>query len=98
MFDKFSNIRSIKNVYFFFVWKDDFVAMYGWKALHGDVFRPPGMHMLLSAVLGSGVQITLTIFGTLGTSVRLTYVHYIRSSFVFLAEAFSQLRQYATIK
>ncbi|KAJ7372819.1 transmembrane 9 super member 2 [Desmophyllum pertusum] len=44
---------------------DDFIALYGWKALHGDVFRPPGMHMLLSAVLGSGCQIFLAIFGTL---------------------------------
>ncbi|KAL9965970.1 hypothetical protein ACROYT_G029844 [Oculina patagonica] len=44
---------------------DDFFAMYGWKALHGDVFRPPRMHMLLSAVLGTGCQVSLTIIGTL---------------------------------
>ena len=46
--------------------KDDIFALYGWKALYGDVFRPPEKPMLLCAVLGSGCQITLTIFGTLG--------------------------------
>ena len=54
----------------FFPFKDDFFALYGWKALYGDVFRPPGKPMLLSAVLGSGCQITLTIFGTLGMLLK----------------------------
>ena len=51
---------------FFFSLKDDIFALFGWKALYGDVFRPPEKPMLLCAVLGSGVQITLTIFVALG--------------------------------
>ncbi|XP_017886178.1 transmembrane 9 superfamily member 2 isoform X2 [Ceratina calcarata] len=30
---------------------------FGWKLVHGDVFRPPRKGMLLSVLLGSGVQI-----------------------------------------
>lgn len=30
---------------------------FGWKLVHGDVFRPPRRAMLLSVFLGSGVQI-----------------------------------------
>lgn len=29
----------------------------GWKLVHGDVFRPPSRPMLLSVLLGSGVQV-----------------------------------------
>lgn len=29
----------------------------GWKLVHGDVFRPPKMPMLLSVLVGSGVQV-----------------------------------------
>jgi hypothetical protein len=44
----------------------------GWKLVHGDVFRPPAHRMLLSAAVGTGIQlvmlglfvILLTIMGT----------------------------------
>lgn len=29
----------------------------GWKLVHGDVFRPPKYRMLLSVLVGSGVQV-----------------------------------------
>ncbi len=29
----------------------------GWKLVHGDVFRPPNRPMLLSVLIGSGVQV-----------------------------------------
>ena len=29
----------------------------GWKLVHGDVFRPPPMPMLLSVCVGTGVQL-----------------------------------------
>jgi len=43
----------------------------GWKLVHGDVFRPPGRPMLLSVLIGSGVQIlgmtvVTMIFAVLG--------------------------------
>lgn len=36
---------------------------YGWKQIHGDVFRPPAYPMLLSVFVGTGYQIaTVTFF------------------------------------
>lgn len=29
----------------------------GWKNVHGDVFRPPQYPMILSSLLGSGIQL-----------------------------------------
>ncbi|XP_051506185.1 transmembrane 9 superfamily member 2-like isoform X2 [Myxocyprinus asiaticus] len=37
----------------------------GWKQVHGDVFRPPKMGMLLSVFLGQGTQIFTMTFITL---------------------------------
>jgi len=39
----------------------------GWKLVHGDVFRPPARPMLLSVLLGSGIQ----VFGM--TLVTITF-------------------------
>lgn len=36
---------------------EDAQEEFGWKLVHGDVFRPPRKGMLLSLLLGSGVQI-----------------------------------------
>uniref|UniRef100_A0A1W7R9E2 Transmembrane 9 superfamily member n=2 Tax=Hadrurus TaxID=88315 RepID=A0A1W7R9E2_9SCOR len=36
---------------------DDAQEEFGWKLVHGDVFRPPRKGMLLSIFLGSGVQV-----------------------------------------
>uniref|UniRef100_A0A8C1T485 Transmembrane 9 superfamily member n=1 Tax=Cyprinus carpio TaxID=7962 RepID=A0A8C1T485_CYPCA len=37
----------------------------GWKQVHGDVFRPPRMGMLLSVFLGQGTQVFIMTFITL---------------------------------
>ena len=39
---------------------------FGWKLVHGDVFRPPTCTMLLSVVIGSGAQLFCMTFITLG--------------------------------
>ncbi|KAL4541378.1 hypothetical protein Ndes2437B_g05748 [Nannochloris sp. 'desiccata'] len=66
----------------------------GWKLVHGDVFRPPAQLELLSAVIGTGVQLVLLVFavilitiaGTLfverGTIVTVFIVCYALTSFV----------------
>ena len=36
---------------------EDAQEEFGWKLVHGDVFRPPRKGMLLSIFLGSGTQI-----------------------------------------
>ena len=37
----------------------------GWKLVHGDVFRPPRNPRLLSALVGTGIQIFLMVLITL---------------------------------
>jgi transmembrane 9 superfamily protein 2/4 len=38
----------------------------GWKLVHGDVFRSPRFLLLLSVLVGSGIQILLMAFTTVG--------------------------------
>jgi transmembrane 9 superfamily member 2/4 len=44
---------------------DDIEEDFGWKLIHGDVFRPPTKTMLLSVFVASGVQIASMSFITL---------------------------------
>src|SRR4051794_35304270 len=37
--------------------QEDVQEDFGWKLVHGDVFRPPARGMLLSVLLGSGSQL-----------------------------------------
>lgn len=46
--------------------QDDTFEETGWKLVHGDVFRPPNHPMLLSAFLGSGIQIFCMVLIILG--------------------------------
>lgn len=34
---------------------------YGWKQVHGDVFRPPSYNMFFSALIGTGYQLTTVV-------------------------------------
>lgn len=40
-----------------FLSQEDVQEDYGWKLVHGDVFRPPTHPMLLSVLVGSGMQL-----------------------------------------
>lgn len=55
----------------------------GWKNVHGDVFRPPQYPMILSSLLGSGIQLFCMILivicecavnGTPKTSSKVLYL------------------------
>jgi len=35
---------------------------YGWKQVHGDVFRPPPNALLFSALVGAGYQLISVVF------------------------------------
>ncbi|EGW35371.1 uncharacterized protein SPAPADRAFT_58594, partial [Spathaspora passalidarum NRRL Y-27907] len=74
---------------------DDISDESGWKLVHGDVFRPPKQRLLLSVLVGSGLQIFLmsfitigfALFGLLSPSNRgslstFTFILYIGCSFV----------------
>ena len=50
--------------------QEDAQEEFGWKLVHGDVFRPPRKGMLLSVFLGCGVQIFFMSMITLGTSTN----------------------------
>lgn len=58
--------------------QEDVQEDYGWKLVHGDVFRPPNNAMMLSILTGSGVQLVamtgltlvFAIFGFLSPSNR----------------------------
>lgn len=48
--------------------KDDAQEEFGWKLVHGDVFRPPRNAMFLAVFVGSGSQIIFMVFITLGST------------------------------
>lgn len=70
--------------------QEDSLEEYGWKLVHGDVFRPPIRFQFLSVLLGNGAQLFLMAFitiifalfgflspsnrGALTTAILVTYV------------------------
>jgi len=48
--------------------QEDAQEEFGWKLVHGDVFRPPRKGMLLSVFLGNGLQMFFMTVITLGMS------------------------------
>lgn len=38
---------------------------YGWKQVHGDVFRPPSHNMLFSSLIGTGYQLTTVVLSVI---------------------------------
>ena len=46
--------------------EDEFDSDIGWRMLRGDVFRPPNAAGMLSVLCGSGVQLVIVAFVTLG--------------------------------
>lgn len=57
---------SITQAYFQIESGEDAQEEFGWKLVHGDVFRPPRKGMLLSVLLGSGIQVFFMALITLG--------------------------------
>lgn len=48
------------------MFQEDAQEEFGWKLVHGDVFRPPRKGMLLSVIVGTGTQIFFMTLITLG--------------------------------
>lgn len=46
--------------------QEDVQEDYGWKLVHGDVFRPPVRSMWLAVVVGNGAQLVAMGASTLG--------------------------------
>jgi transmembrane 9 superfamily protein 2/4 len=51
--------------------EEDAQEEFGWKLVHGDVFRPPRKAMLLSVFAGTGTQILLMVSVTLGNLITI---------------------------
>lgn len=50
--------------------EEDAQEEFGWKLVHGDVFRPPKHPLLLSVFVGAGTQLFLCASITLGRYLR----------------------------
>ena len=58
-------IKKDADMYNIKIGKEDFIDEFGWKQVSGDVFRPCKNTMLLTAGIGTGVQLCLMLFFTL---------------------------------
>jgi hypothetical protein len=70
---------------------EDVQEDFGWKLIHGEVFRPPKKRMLLSVAVGSGAQLTAMAVVTLSmlrsnfcSVIIQRLIHRDRSSFRFI--------------
>ncbi|XP_014233286.1 transmembrane 9 superfamily member 2 isoform X1 [Trichogramma pretiosum] len=59
------DIARYNQAYFQIESGEDAQEEFGWKLVHGDVFRPPRKGMLLSVLLGSGIQVFFMALVTL---------------------------------
>ena len=69
---------------------------YGWKLVHGDVFRTPNSPILLSVLTGNGVQILLMCLVTLALALLGFLSPSIRGSLVTVSLAFYVCFGYAS--
>lgn len=42
---------------------------YGWKQVHGDVFRTPSYPLLFSSIIGTGYHLLSVLFITIGLAI-----------------------------
>lgn len=54
--------------------QEDVQEDWGWKLVHGEVFRMPRFPMLLAVMVGNGAQLCAMCLVTLGTSRQLSGV------------------------
>eukprot|EP01134_Creolimax_fragrantissima_P002551 CFRG2551T1 len=87
---------------------DASIEEYGWKLVHGDVFRSPRYHMLLCAIVGTGVQglgmssivLTMAMLGFLSPSSRGSFAQMSLATFVVMGlfAGYFSGRLYKTLK
>lgn len=69
--------------------QEDTMEESGWKNVHGDVFRPPQYPMILSSLLGSGIQLfcmVLIVICKFFFHVRLMFLERSNSLNLFTCE------------
>lgn len=56
----------------YLIWlQEDVQEDFGWKLVHGEVFRPPRSAMVLSVLVGNGAQLCAMVCVTLCMSIQL---------------------------
>ena len=61
---------------------------YGWKQVHGDVFRPPAQLGILSSLIGCGFQLALLSMLVLSYStMHDLYTEYVAAHFALYYQA-----------
>lgn len=71
---------------------------YGWKQIHGDVFRPPAYPMMFSAMIGTGYQVSTVAFIVVALSIigeLYTERGSLLSAAIFVYAATSPINGYA---
>jgi transmembrane 9 superfamily protein 3 len=48
---------------------DDINDDYGWKQVHGDVFRPPQYPLMFCSLIGTGYHLFAVLFISIGLSI-----------------------------
>lgn len=48
---------------------DELTDDYGWKQVHGDVFRPPERPLLFCSLIGTGYHLLSVLFITIGLAI-----------------------------
>ena len=54
--------------------QEDVQEDFGWKLVHGEVFRGPRFPMILSVLVGNGAQLCVMVGVTLGTFYSLLFI------------------------
>lgn len=59
---------------------------YGWKQVHGDVFRPAAFPVVFASLIGVGVQILFVTISTVGLAiVGELYTEYVEKISIWLS-------------
>lgn len=67
--------------FFLLPYQEDTMEESGWKNVHGDVFRPPQYPMILSSLLGSGIQLFCMVLIVICEFIIFLFVFLFISSF-----------------
>ncbi|EMP29758.1 Transmembrane 9 superfamily member 2, partial [Chelonia mydas] len=91
---------EIKIAYTYSVsFQEDAQEEFGWKLVHGDIFRPPRKGMLLSVFLGSGTQILIMTFVTLSCCIffRIVFADFFIMNLILWGEGSSAAIPFGTL-
>jgi Endomembrane protein 70 len=69
VFSSFSITSEHLSSFVCYMQERDIGDEYGWKQVHGDVFRPAAFPIVFASLIGTGVQIAFVTFSTVGLAM-----------------------------